>query len=346
MTTFSDLPQPFARAEALVAGVNARRLERAVHSRQLTRIAPSLYAVRSTWTCLPPWVRHEFLAKAAVRLTPDAIVSHLSLAVLLGLPHPAYVAPKVTMTLMDDGRTSRTDEWRQFHRGATPPEHVVINGGHPYLTPTRTVIDCARDLHPRDGLAIMDAALRDRLTSKRDLLAMRRHQRGWPDISDADTLLKLTNPLRENWLESVSAWALHSHGLDVGVPQVNVIDPSGGLVGRVDALWPDLGIVGEADGRGKYELGPDGRDDPDVISVMRRAIHAQREREDRFGDLGLEVFRWGPSEALAMDPLAQRFKAAAARADPGRVTARFRCTCCRRDLSDCTSATSRGSLSA
>lgn len=346
MTTFATLPQPFGRAEALAAGIHARRLDRAVPSGLLTRVAPSLYAVGSPWAALPPWERHELLARAAVRLTPDAIVSHLSLAVLLGLPHPAYTVSKVTMTLMDDARTSRTDEWRRLHRGATPPGHVVIREGHPYLTPARTVIDCVRDLHPRDALAIMDAALRGGLTTTRDLIEMRRHQRGWPDISKADVLLRLTNPLRENWLESASAWALHRCGIGVGVPQVNVIDPSGRLVGRVDALWPELGVVGEADGRSKYELGPGGSPDPDVIAVMRRAIHDQREREDRLGDLGLQVFRWGQPEALAMDPLAERFHAAGARADPGRVTARFRCSCCRRDLSYCATATSRGPLSA
>lgn len=346
MTTYADLPQPFGRAEALAAGVSARRLERAAASGVLARIAPSLYAVRSPWVALPPWHRHELLARAAVRLTPDAIVSHLSQAVLLGLPHPAYTVTKVTMTLLDDHRTSGGDEWRQFHRGATPPGHVVILDGHPYLTGTRTVIDCARELHPRDALAVMDAALRDGLTTMRGLLGMRRHQRGWPGITQADAVLRLASPLRESWLESVSAWAFHSRGLDAGIPQVNVIDPAGRLVGRVDALWPELGVVGEADGRGKYELGLDGSPDADVVAAMRRAIHDQHEREDRLGDLGLVVLRWGQADALAMDPLAERFLAAAARADPGRVTARFRCSCCRRDLSHCDPATSRGPLSA
>jgi len=346
MTTFAELPQPFGRAEARAAGISSRRLERAAHSGPVTRIAPSLYAVRSGWTSLAPWVRHELLARAAVRLTPDAIVSHVSHAVLLGLPHPAYPITKVTMTLMEDARTSRNDEWRQFHRGSTPPQHVLITGGHPYLTATRTVIDCARDLHPRDALAVMDAALRLRLTTERDLRSMRGHQRGWPNIAKADVLLRLADPLRENWLESASAWALHQCGLDVGVPQVNVIDPAGRLVGRVDSLWPELGVVGEADGRGKYELGPSGEGSTDVVSLMRRALHEQREREDRMRDLGLIVIRWGQPEVLAMDPLAERFRAAAARADPGRVTARFRCSCCRRDLSDCARATLRHRRSA
>lgn len=339
MLDFTDLPQPFGRSEAVAAGFHVRGLERAAESGRLTRLAPSLYAVRAAWEPLSPWVRHAQLARAAIRLTPDAMVSHLSLAVLMDLPHPAYTVSKVSMTLLDDGRTSRADEWRQFHRGRTPAGQVLVAGRRAHLTPTRTVVDCARDLHPRDALAIMDAALRGGLTTLPELRAMRRHQRQWPGIAVVDILLRLTDPLRENWLESASAWAVHASGLPPAVPQVVVLDENGRFVARVDTLWPELGVVGEADGRGKYELGPDGQPAADVVSTMRMAMHEQREREDRLRELGLVVCRWGHAEALAMDPVAERLRAAIGRADPARVTARYRCTCCRRDLTSCAGAT-------
>ena len=346
MRDFSGLPQPFGRAEAADAGFSVRAVERAAASGHLMRLAPSLYAVRATWEPLPPWVRHTQLARAAVRLTPEAMVSHLSLAVLMGLPHPAYTVSKVSMTLLDDRRTSRADEWRQFHRGRTPPGQVVVARRRAHLTPTRTVVDCARDLHPRDGLAIMDAALRHGLTTPAQLREMRRHQRQWPGVAVVDTLLRLCDPLRENWLESASAWAFHAAGLPASVPQVIVLDTAGRFVARVDALWPDLGVVGEADGRGKYEIAADPHDGADVISIMRSAIHEQREREDRLQDLGLVVCRWGQSDALATTPLAERLHSAIDRADPARVTARYRCSCCRRDLTDCAGATRIGRLGA
>jgi len=346
MFDFGDLPQPFGRSESTAAGFHVRRVERATESGHLTRIAPSLYAVRSAWEQLPPWVRHAQLARAAVRLTPEAMVSHLSLAVLMGLPHPAYTVSKVSMTLLDDRRTSRADEWRQFHRGHTPPGQVVVARRRAHLTPTRTVVDCARDLHPRDALAIMDAALGRALTTRPQLQEMRRHQRQWPGIAVVDTLLRLTDPRRENWLESASAWALHSHGLPCGIPQVTVLDRAGRFVARADALWPELGLVGEADGRGKYELGADGSVDSDLGATMRRNLHAERLRENRLRDLGLDVMRWDTGDALSGTLLADRFCAARERADPGRVTARFLCGCCRRDLTDCARATRIGRLGA
>jgi len=339
MTDFSDLLQPFGRREAFRAGFTSRQIERAMERGYLLRVAPSVYAVCSPWRELTPWERYRLLAEAAVRLTPDAIVSHLADAVLLSLPNPAYEPKKVTMTLLDDTRTSRGDGWRQFHRGATPPEHIVIRAGAGRLIPARTVIDCARDLHPRDALAIMDAALRLGLCTREELVAMRRHQAQWPGILGADRILPISDPLRENWLESISAWAFHSHGLDVGIPQVTVVDPSGRAIGRADALWPDLGIVGEADGRAKYELGQDGHPSNDVIKAVRSNLLAERVRENRFSDVGLEVFRWDRADALAMTPLVDRFIAARERADPAKVRAWFRCSCCHRPLTDCARAT-------
>jgi hypothetical protein len=341
-----DLPQPFGRADARSAGVSARRIERALGNGALTRLGKGLYAVSAPWAALAPWARHEHLARAAVRLTPDAIVSHLSAAVLMGLPHPAYEPRLVTMTLLDDSRTSRSDTWRRFHRGATPPSHVIIRGGRPYLIPARTVIDCIRDLHPRDALAVVDAALRRRLCTRGELEAMRRHQTRWPGIAGADRVLELADPLRENWFESISAWALQAHGLPAGIPQVSVLDPSGRFVGRVDAAWPQLGLVGEADGRGKYELGTDGLLDDDLADALRRNVHAERVRENRFRELGLDVIRWETGEALRMTPLVERFLSARDRAAPERVTALYRCACCRRPLTSCASTTLRPPLSA
>lgn len=339
MVGFDVLPQPFVRAEALEAQFCPRRLRRAVASGRLTRLASGLYAVAQPWRDLAPWEQFTLRAEAAARCTPDAIVSHSAGAALLGLPQPAYRQDKVPMTLLDDHRTSPRDAWRQFHRGATPPEHVVIRSGRAYFTPDRTVIDCCRELHPRDALAIADAALRAGLVTPSELARMRRHQRRWPGVAAADVVLTLADGRRENWLESVSAWAISSAGHPPAVPQVDVYDPLGRFVARVDALWPELGVVGEADGRGKYTV--DAADDAEesLLSAVRVSLHAERDRENRLGDLGLEVFRWGPADALAVTPLVQRFVASRERANPAGVRAEFRCACCRRPLTSCTKGT-------
>jgi hypothetical protein len=334
---FTDLPQPFVRAECVASGVSGRVLDRSLARGDLTRIAPGLYAVASHWEGRPPWDRHVALARAAVRTTPDAIVSHSSAAALLRLPMPPRPPQRATLTLLDDRRTSQDDGWRRFHRGRTPPEQVVLSGGHPYLVPSRTVLDCVRDMHPRDALAVVDAALRRGVATGPDLLKMRRHQRRWPGIAVADQVLRLGDGRRESWFESASAWVMSSWGIPAGIPQVVVRDSHGRVVARVDVLWPELGLVGEADGRGKYLLEPSSNRPAEEAAA--RAVIDQVRREDRLRDLGLGVLRWDPTDLTQPLALVERFHAASGRARPDAVTARFECSCCRRPLTYCGSPT-------
>ncbi len=332
----------FTRSEALASGWTPRRLDGALARGRLVRIAAGVYAAAEAWRQAAPWERHRALAEAASRLTPDAIVSHASAAALLGLPMPPTPPDRATMTVLDDSRTSRTDTWRRFHRGATPAEHVWIRGGRPYLVPARTVLDCARELDPADALAVADAALRRGLVTRSNLRAMREHQRRWPGIAVADALLELADGRRETWLESASAWVFHALDLPVGVPQVVVRDLRGRFLGRVDVGWAAEGVVGEADGRGKYLS--DVRPDETLEEAAARAVVAQGVRESRLRDTGLEVVRWDTGDALRRRAeLGQRWRDAAARARPGAVRAVLECSCCRRHLTDCSAATSRPS---
>ena len=341
---FAALPQPFVRAEALAHGASRRRVDLALGKGELTRIAAGVYAVTDCWAPLPPWERHVALARAAVRTTPDAIVSHTSAAALLDLPMPPNPPERATMTLLDDRRTSEDDGWRRFHRGRTPAEHVLIDGGHPYLVPTRTVVDCMREMHPGDALAVLDAALRGGLVVGPEVVRMRRHQRRWPGIAAADHIMQLGDGRRESWFESKSAWVMADWGLPRGIPQVVVTDHSGRFVGRVDVLWPELGVVGEADGLGKYLLG--GRPGEPAEEAMARALAAQAVRETRLRDLALEVVRWGPADLFTPLAVGERFHAAVARARPEVVTARYTCSCCGRPLTDCGSPTRIAGLEA
>ena len=240
---FTNLPQPFVRSECLEAGVSARVLDRSLARGDLTRVAPGLYAVASTWTEIPPWERHLALARTAVRATPDAIVSHTSAAALLGLPMPPRPSQRATLTLLDDRRTSEDDGWRRFHRGRTPAEQIVLYGGHPYLVPSRTVVDCVRDMLPGDALAVVDAALRRGLVNGPDLVHMRRHERRWPGIAVADRILPLSDGRRESWFESASAWVMASWDVPHGIPQVIVRDSHGPLrrAGGRAVAWARLG---------------------------------------------------------------------------------------------------------
>ncbi len=78
-----------------------------------------------------------------------------------------------------------------------------------------------------------------------------------------------------------------------------------GFVGEVDFAWPDLGIVGEADGEAKY-----------LDAALRRGRSPERVvvdekyREDRIRALGYRVVRWGWREATNSALLRRRLLAA------------------------------------
>ncbi len=329
MSDFAALPQPFARPDVVAADLSPRAMSRAVAAGTLCVVSHRLYAVREGWEERPAWVRHRLLAEAAVRLTKNAIISHASDAALLGLPHPTYPPARVSMTLIEDARTLRADSWRRFLRANTPYEHVQLREGVPRLAPARTVLDCTRELHPRDALAIADGALRAGLVTHADLLAMRRHQRGWPQVRQSNDVLMLADGRRENWLESVSAWSVHRWGLPVGIPQVNIVDGEGHLAGRADVLWPDQGLVGEADGVQKYLL------DGATSDAVQHRLEQERVREQGFVRLGLGVVRWSPREAIDGAQVYARFRAAARGDGLMGVTAEFVCSCCDRPFREC-----------
>ncbi|MEO6587142.1 MAG: hypothetical protein ABIN90_12670 [Knoellia sp.] len=325
----SALPQPFVRSESSAAGIPLTTVAHARRVSFLAAPARGLYAVRDSWEARSPWERHTLLIHAGVRLFPDAIVSHTSQAVLLGLPHPSHPTESVRMTVLDDVRTSRTTTWCRFHRGTTPAQHIVIRHGIPGFIAPRVVLDCCREVHARDALAIVDGSLRVGLTSFEELFDMRRHQRRWPHVASSNEVLLLADGRRENWLESASAWSMASWGLPSGIPQVNVFTPDGEFWGRPDALWPQFGIVGEADGVGKYLMG--GSDEESVVKALGR----ESVRQGRMEDLGLRFVRWGSRDAIDGSAIHARFHDEARSGHDSKITAVYRCSCCNHPLDEC-----------
>ena len=93
---------------------------------------------------------------------------------------------------------------------------------------------------------------------------------------------------------------------------------------RVDALWEAEGIVGEADGAGKYLGDFDLMGDRSPEAVARRVL-AAGVRETRLRGLGLAVVRWDPAEITSDSyAVACRFRETRKTHDPGRVRARIR----------------------
>lgn len=90
----------------------------------------------------------------------------------------------------------------------------------------------------------------------------------------------------ENAFESISRLAFRTLGLPVPEPQVEVWVGSHRLA-RVDFLWREHLVVGEADGKKKYTTVQD--------------LYAEKRREEGLRNLGLEVVRRDWDAALHPD---------------------------------------------
>ena len=104
---------------------------------------------------------------------------------------------------------------------------------------------------------------------------------------------------------------MHRYALPTPEPQVTIYDPAGRFVGVVDFAWLARGVVGEADGHGKYA----DADDPVAI------FDAEKDRQARLEALGLLVVRWNGRHLVGDPPiLVQRLGSALEQGSGRRFT--------------------------
>jgi hypothetical protein len=229
-------------------------------------------------TAEDPWERRRLthLGEVSALAGPDAVAGARSAAMARGLPVSAVPArPEVI-------RPAGSGTWpgvRVLRRTLDPDEIELVNG----LLVTnveRTCVDVALDLPTPEALITVDAALRQGAS-----------------LSQMHEMLKLRGPCRGcrtarrtlAWADGHSESPLESRGRGVlmmlGVPQPssNVSFRLGDREVRADHSWKGLGIVAEADGRGKY--GDDAFSD--------QPLWAERLRQAWMEDeLGLFVVRY------------------------------------------------------
>lgn len=112
------------------------------------------------------------------------------------------------------------------------------------------------------------------------LAAMSRFTQRWSQLARAGIAreaLRLARTGAQSLLESLSRVRLIRAGLPELLLQVPVHD-SRGVIGVVDMLFEELGVVGEADGAAKYDT--------------REDLIREKKREDRIRALGFPVGRW------------------------------------------------------
>lgn len=285
----------FTRAQAVSCGCSRAEIETALRTGRWRTLR---YGVHVRAQDVPeqgaPRVALQVQA-ARLRLGPSVVARGLTAAALHGLPllDAAPDAPDVVLPRRE-GVSPRRDVAQVW----LPPEQVVQRSGVPVTSLARTAVDVARRSPALAGVVVADGALLRGATAH-DLAEALGAVRGSPGRRAAALALDRARAGAESALETLGRVQMVAQGIPEPELQVEVGDADG-PIGRVDHLWREQRVIGEADGRSKY--------------ADLAVLWAEKLREDRLRDAGFEVVRYGWHEALHWpERLAARVRAAFAR---------------------------------
>ena len=306
-----DLSDLVFRPALLAAGVTDDELQRLRAQGRLTALRPGAYVPSADPRLADAAAAHVLAVRAAVpALSGDAVVSHVSAAVVHGLT--LWDVPLRRVHVTRDRRSGgRCTDVLHVHSAALAADEVVGVDGIVVTSVERTLADLARTLPFVQALVTADAALHRHRTSPAGLADAVARAAGRPGSPRARRVAAAADPRAESPGETRSRLAI----VRAGLPPPTLQHEVGALRARTDFYWEEHRTVGEFDGKVKYgrALRP-GQD-------LGEVLFAEKRREDALRDLGHEVVRWTwheqPSFAAPAERIRRAFARAAARPNPG-----------------------------
>jgi hypothetical protein len=217
-------------------------------------------------------------ARAAARTRRGSVVSHHAAALIHGLPllerSPELPALTVAPRSADGAVGAR------LHRATLTEDEVVYVGDLPVTSVARTLVDLGRWAPTPSAVVTIDAALHLHHVTLEAIEAVLLRCWNWPRIRRAIRAVELANARSESPLESVSRLVLHRLRLPAPRLQQEIVGADGIFIGRVDFYWDEFGVVGEADGAGKYDR-------------SLTALIEEKRRQEQLEDRNVVVTRWG-----------------------------------------------------
>lgn len=275
------------REQAIAAGLTSSAISRRCKSGRWERILPGVYRIRGA----PDSWRQRVIA-AQIWLGVDSYVSHQSAAAVLGIGGVVEGPVELTAT-----RKLRPRNGVRVHFAVEMPrKDTTVVDGFRVTTATRTIIDLASVVSPKQLAAALDDALRKRLTSVPTTRAamVRLGTNGKSGTRLLSRLLdersQQTRPT-DTELEDLAISIIRKAGLPE--PEIqNVILNDGGFVARVDLAYPDRMLVIEAESWQYHSTMKDWSDDVvhynDLVGLGWRVMRVTHEemikRPDRVAD--------------------------------------------------------------
>ncbi len=260
----------FTTADATSVGVGSRLLSAAVQRRELVRLRRGGYAFADTYLRLSPEQRFLVRARLEADLNPGRVaLSHRAAALEHGLPLVDHDLRLVDLARLDR-QSGRKTSTARHHETVTARELVEIGGRAVSALPW-AVWEAGTCAGPASALVLVDAALHSGNTDVEELRRVGEHfahVKGSPAVR---TALALADPKAESPGESLTRWLCHVFRLPMPDSQVEIVDASGRLIGRVDFAWEEFRHVVEFDGKIKYGRGFDPKKTPEQIVMDERA---------------------------------------------------------------------------
>ena len=263
----------FLRSEAIATGIDDGALRRAVRAGHLVRVRHGAYTFRDLWDTGDSTDRHLTLVRAVYRPSEERVaVSHHSAALLHGMEMWDVPLSRAHLTRLDGG-AGRVIADAVHHEGTCMPEELVAAGNLSVVRPVRAALESALLLDVEHGLCVVDSGLRRELFTGADLQLQAERMSVWPGGQHLQLVTRLADGRSGSVGETRARHLMWAGGLPAPLLQYEIYDRSV-LVGVTDFAWPELGLLGEFDGKVKYGkyLRP-GEDPGD-------AVFREKKRED------------------------------------------------------------------
>jgi hypothetical protein len=290
------------RPALLAAGWRDSELQRDRRSGRLTVLRRGAYLL-DDGVARDAEERHRLLVAAELaRVSPEAVVSHVSAAVMHGLPVWGLPLTRVHVTRARPGG-ARLGPKVHVHAAPLRPDETAPMHGMAVTGVARTLVDLSRTAPFEVAVAVLDAALHDGLVGAQQMEEALVRAAGWRGVPAARRAVAFADDRAESVGESRSRVALRRAGIPAPTCQWEV-DLGGGRSARTDFAWPDERTVAEFDGRVKYgRLLRPGQDPGEVV-------YQEKLREDALRAIGLRVVRWSWRDLDDFHPTAARLTAA------------------------------------
>lgn len=304
---------PFTAAQARAAGCSRATIRYALRTGRWVPLRRGVYVEASHLAAVAESAaKLHALDVAALLLVidRDAVAGATSAARIFGMDQLGRPGPEPVLLTSAAAIKGAHRSGYRLRSTVLPAHHRTTGHGVPITSAARTVVDLARTRSFTEGVVVADSALRKGLVTLEQLSGMIEDCSTWRGITRARRVVQLTDPLAESVLESLSRAAIYQQNLPAPRTQVPLGDAFGRRC-RVDFLWEDLRVVGEADGLDKYETSGE--------RTTREVVRAEKRREEWLADAGFEVVRWGWEDANDPPRLAHRLRAAFARSAERRL---------------------------